>query len=63
VPWTKPDDYQFDPSNPKQGLGGIRPFVFLAVFFDSHVERIDDDTPPEVVGAMMTRGGREQLNR
>lgn len=22
VPWTKPADYQFDPSNPSRGLGG-----------------------------------------
>ncbi|MFM7739215.1 MAG: DUF1559 domain-containing protein [Planctomycetota bacterium] len=34
VPWTKPEDWTYQPGQEKAGLGGIRPDGFLAVFFD-----------------------------
>jgi hypothetical protein len=61
VEWTKPDDWKFDPNNPMQGLGKSRPFGFLAGFGDAHTEFINADTDPEVVKALMTAAGREQL--
>jgi hypothetical protein len=59
VPWTRPDDWQFDPNNPTRGLGNQRLGGFLAVFADAHTEFIESTTPPEVVGRMMTRDGRD----
>ena len=38
VPWTKPDDFAFDPENPVEGLRGTRPEGFQAAFCDGHVE-------------------------
>jgi hypothetical protein len=62
VAWTKPDDYQFDPNNPRQGLGGLRPSGFLATFADIRTAFIQNDTDPNVLKALMTREGREVLN-
>jgi hypothetical protein len=59
VPWTKPDDYQFDPQNPIQGLGNIRPGGFLAAFADAHVDFLRPDDPTEQIGEKMTATGRE----
>jgi hypothetical protein len=61
VPWTKPDDHQFAPNNPTQGLGGVRAFGFLALMGDARVIFVPDDEAPQAVGAMMTRSGRERL--
>jgi len=62
VPWTKPDDWQFDPNNPASGLGGLHPGGFLAAFADSHIDFIESDTNPEIIKAIMTRDGREPLD-
>jgi hypothetical protein len=59
VVWTKPDDWQFDPSNPTRGLGSARFRGFLAAFADASVRFVDNDTEAETVKAMMTRDGRE----
>jgi type II secretory pathway pseudopilin PulG len=61
VIWTKPEDYQFDPSDPKNGLGGKRRFGFLALMADGYVTFVRDDDPPNAVAAMMTRSGRESI--
>ncbi len=37
VEWTRPDDWQFDPQNPNQGLIGLRPNGFAAAFADGSV--------------------------
>lgn len=36
VIWTKPDDLEIDAEKPRDGLGGLRPGGFLAVFADGH---------------------------
>ena len=61
VEWTKPEDWEFDPADPRQGLGNLRPFGFLAGFADGHAQFIAAETPPDVVSAIMTRAGREQF--
>ena len=55
VTWTKPEDWQFDPVNPKRGLGKHRPGGFVVGFADSHTDFINNDTPPDAIKAMMTR--------
>jgi hypothetical protein len=61
VDWTKPDDWQFNPSDPERGLGKLRRSGFLAAFGDAHIAFIDQQTDPEVVKAMMTRDGGERV--
>jgi hypothetical protein len=61
VPWTKPDDYQFNPQNPNQGLGGIRPGGFLAAFADAHIDFLRPEDPTEQIGEKMTATGGEPM--
>lgn len=63
VEWTKPEDWEFDPSAPTRGLGNSRIGVFLAGMADGSVRGIYRETPPDAVGAMMTRAGREPVER
>lgn len=48
VPWTKPEDWTYQPGQEKTGLGGIRPNGFLAAFLDGSTRMIsnsiDSDT-------------------
>ena len=48
VPWTKPEDWTYQPGQEKAGLGGIRPNGFLAGFLDGSTRMIsnsiDSDT-------------------
>jgi hypothetical protein len=63
VTWTKPDDWVLDPQDPRRGLGDLRAGGgFLALFGDSHVTFIDNDTPLETVLALFTRDGDEPVD-
>lgn len=62
VPWTKPDDWQFDPNGPINGVGNVRLGGFLAAMGDGSVQFIRSDTPPEALKALMTRDGDEQID-
>ena len=55
VIWTKPDDWQFDPNDPRRGLGTLRPGGFLALFGDSHVAFISNDTDDETLRRLFIR--------
>ena len=63
VPWTKPDDFEYDENNPAKGLGGLHPSVFLAGFADGHVESIPNSIPADVLKAFFTRNGHEAIDR
>ena len=60
--WASPDDWVFDPKNPKRGLGSYRPGGFLAVFADGHVRFISNDVDDEILSAAMTREGGERFD-
>jgi hypothetical protein len=62
VIWTKPDDWQFDPKNPAQGLGHLDDGTFLAAFFDGHSRAIPVSTDPKVLKALFTRAGGEVID-
>lgn len=62
VIWTKPDDWEYNPANPKQGLGGVRPGVFLAAFCDGHVSAIADEIDATTLKALFTKAGGEAIN-
>lgn len=61
VPWTKPDDWLFDPNNPTQGLGNQHPYFWLAAMWDISIQRVPNDTPPQEVADRMTASGREPV--
>jgi hypothetical protein len=46
VPWTKPDDWEFDAANPTAGLGGFRGDVWLAARADIQIEEVPTQSPP-----------------
>lgn len=53
--WTKPDDWEFDPQNPRRGLGELRPVGFLALFVDGSVHFIRDSVDDETVSHLFCR--------
>lgn len=57
VPWTKPDDFEVDLSDPTKGLGDVD--AIAALFVDCHVERLRKTIKPEILKAMLTRNGGE----
>lgn len=54
VPWTKPDDYHFDPNSPKRGLAVNDRNEILVGMADGSIKWIPYDTPPDVIAAIMT---------
>jgi hypothetical protein len=62
VEWTKPDDLEYDASNPNAGIGGIRPGGWQAAFADGSVQMISDMVDPAQLKAMFTRAGGEVIN-
>jgi hypothetical protein len=61
VPWTKPEDFAVDPKQPQAGLKNARPMGFLGVFVDGHVQIIPQDVAADMLNAMFTRDGGEQV--
>ena len=56
VPWTKPEDWEFDPARPLKGLGGkFDGDIFHAAFADCHVESFDRRVDPEVFTSLILR--------
>jgi hypothetical protein len=61
VEWTKPQDWQYDPTNPTNGLGSPQRSGFLAATADGMVRYFDIGTDAGLINAMMTRDGGEQV--
>jgi Protein of unknown function (DUF1559) len=57
--WTKPDDWQFDPQQPTQGLGRFYSGGFYAAFCDGSVRLVPGTIDPKTVKALVTRAGSE----
>jgi hypothetical protein len=62
VPWTKPEDCEYDESNPLKGLGGLQPNGFLAGFADGSVHFISSSIEASVLKALFTRNGKEAVD-
>jgi hypothetical protein len=60
--WTKPDDWQFNPDKPTEGLFGYRPNGFLAALGDGSVRTVSRTLPAGTIKAMFTRDGREVVD-
>lgn len=63
VPWTKPDEFEFDPERPLAGVGNPRRpgGLFAAGFFDGHVRMLTPDVDPDVFKALATPAGGERV--
>jgi len=60
VPWTKPEDWTFDPANPPKGLGGHFPErIFLCLVCDGSTHAIPITAKKETLSALFTRNGGE----
>ena len=60
VEWTRPDDWQYDASNPSAGLGGLRLGGWNAAFADGSV-RLINNVDPQTLGALFTSAGGEPI--
>ncbi len=61
VPWTKPADVPFDPTDPAKALGKIPAAGFITAFFDGSVRSHASSIQPEVLKAMITPAGGELI--
>ena len=55
VTWTQPDDWEFDPADPRKGLQSVRRGGFLALAADCAVHRIPDTVDDETLRRLFTR--------
>ncbi len=59
VPWTKPDDWKFDPDHPKVGLGGQFSGGFHAASCQGSIHFVGNNVDDEVLKALFTMAGGE----
>ena len=61
VPWTKPDDFECNDSDPMAGLLGLWPDGFLVVLADDMIAfvKTSETDPAWVKGAFMRNGGED----
>ena len=62
VPWTKPQDMEYDAKKPLPKLGGHSKGGFSVVFFDGSVRFITSDVKAETLKALITRNGGEVID-
>jgi type II secretory pathway pseudopilin PulG len=61
VPWTKPDDLEFDPEKPNKGLGTLRSTGFNVLMSDGSVRFLLNTIDTELFKALMTKAGGEAV--
>jgi hypothetical protein len=54
-PWAKPGDLEYDPKNPRNGLGELRPGGFLALLANGSVRFIPNSIDDEVLRHLIQR--------
>ena len=67
VPWTKPEDLEFDaganpPTQPLFGAGSYHPGGFNAAMLDGSVRFLKNSIRPETLRALITRDGGEVID-
>jgi hypothetical protein len=64
VEWTRPADWEFDPSQPKSGLGSIRSSgIWIAAWADGQITQLVRETDEQVLKDSFTRDGKEVFDR
>ncbi len=61
VPWTKPEDWNYQPGQEKAGLGGIRPNGFLAALLDGSSRLISNSVDSETLRRLFLIGDGEVI--
>ncbi len=61
VPWTKPDDFEYNEKDPGAGLFGMWPQGFLAAMGDGAVRVISNSTTPKVLRDLFLRNDGNAL--
>jgi prepilin-type processing-associated H-X9-DG protein len=61
IPWTKPEDLEYDPKKPLPKLGGFSPEGFNAAFCDGSVRFLSNAIAEQVMRALITRNGGEVI--
>jgi prepilin-type processing-associated H-X9-DG protein len=61
VPWTKPDDWKFDPAKPKATFKGQYGNGMNTAFVDGSVHFVSHDVDEKLLGALLTIDGREVI--
>ena len=61
--WTKPDDYEWDTSQPLQGLGNIWPSQFFGIFADGRASRMSTSLELSTLNALVTTKGGERIRK
>lgn len=59
VEWTKPADWEYDPSDPTRDLGNVNPGTILVAMSDGSIQQLPANIDPETMQAMITRDGGE----
>jgi hypothetical protein len=61
VVWTKPDDWSFDPKDPKKGLFGALPRI-ATLFCDGSVRFLPADTDAVTFGRLLMRNDGQPVH-
>jgi prepilin-type processing-associated H-X9-DG protein len=62
VPWTKPDDFEYDAKKPLPKFGKFSAGGFNALFCDGSVRFISESTPEKTLRAFITANGGEVID-
>jgi hypothetical protein len=62
VPWTKPDDWHYDPARPLAGLLRARSSVFGVLFGDASFHFLSTTIDPGLFKKLLTIAGGEVVN-
>jgi prepilin-type processing-associated H-X9-DG protein len=62
VPWTKPEDIEYDPAKPMPEFGGFTDNGFNAGFADGSARFISSTIDSQVLKAFLTRAGGEKVS-
>jgi hypothetical protein len=63
VPWTKPDDFEYDEKNPKAGLLGLYPGGFNAVFCDGAARFLSSTIDSDMLKRLFLRNDGEPIDQ
>ncbi len=63
VPWTAPEDWEYDEDNPTRGLFGLHDGIALVAFADGSVQTLMELFDVDKLHALLTKAGGEVVDR